>query len=82
MTIQIPSAKPATVDLPVLGASTARAYRDKLRERVELQKRGCSAGEMPYSEYLRAVVHLDDAEIAAAASADDRKKAQQAKVEL
>jgi outer membrane protein TolC len=32
-------------------------------------------------EYLRAVVQLDNAEIAAAASAEERRKAQQAKVE-
>jgi hypothetical protein len=81
VTVEIPAATPSTVNPPRPDVSATLAYREKLRERVQLMERGYKAGEMPISELLRAKVQLDDAEVAAAASVEDRQAARRQKVE-
>jgi len=73
---EVPSGRRDLRDL-----TAARAYRDKVRERVQLVERGHTAGTTPLLEVLRAKVELDDAEGAAAADAERRQAARQQKVE-
>lgn len=63
------------------GLAATRAYRDVLRQRVELLRRGYQAGEFPYSDFMRAMIELDDAEITVAATAQERQAARKAKLD-
>jgi hypothetical protein len=81
VTVEIRSAAPGAVVPTGPDASAARAYRDKLRERVQLLERSFKAGEVPISAVLKERVQLDDAEIAAAASPAERQTARRQKVE-
>src|SRR5262249_42951527 len=84
VTANFPARPAADVHLerPKLDPTTAAAIRDKLRERVEFLRRGYQAGELPYTELIKAEVDFADAEAAAATNGAERKEAKKLKVDL
>jgi hypothetical protein len=59
----------------------SRARRDQLRERRQILAKKYSEGDVTFLELSRADVELDNAEIAAADTSEDRQLARQRKVE-
>jgi outer membrane protein TolC len=61
--------------------SAARAYRDKLQELVRAREQMYKNGAAQFEDVLRARLDLDDAEMAIAATTDERQAARRQKVE-
>jgi hypothetical protein len=77
-----PSDVPKASERPPGGRNLqgAAAYRDKVRERVRLLEQQLKFGQLSVAEFLKAQVELDDAELAAAPTAEERRKVRDQKV--
>jgi len=76
-----PGGTPATSTSPPSELTSARAYRDKLRQRWEALEALYSGGKSRLEDILQAAGELGQAESAAAATTDERRTALQEHVE-